>query len=88
MSVKIIVPASLHEITASRVVEVNGATVKEAMDDFTGRFPGAYEKLFGADGKLLPYIQVFLNKGGSAAEMETRVKDGDEIWLLFVIQGG
>jgi molybdopterin converting factor small subunit len=88
VSVKIIVPASLHEITGSKVVEVSGATVEEALGDFTKRFPGAYEKLFGKDGKLLPYIQVFLNKGGSAAEMESRLKDGDEIWLLFVIQGG
>ena len=88
MSVKIIVPASLHEMTGSKVVEVSGATVKEALDDFTKRFPDASEKLFDADGKLLPYIQVFLNKGGSAADLETRVKDGDELWLLFVIQGG
>jgi len=88
VSVKIIVPASLHEMTGSKVVEVSGATVKEVLGDFTGRFPDASEKLFDADGKLLPYIQVFLNKGGLAAEMESRLKDGDEIWLLFVIQGG
>ena len=88
MSVKIIVPASLHEMTGSKVVEMGGATVKEALGDFTRRFPETLEKLFDADGKLLSYIQVFLNKEGTAAEMETRVKDGDEIWLLFVIQGG
>ena len=90
MSVKLHIPQFLKHLTNEvKVIDVQGTTVGECLKDFVGCFPGAEELLFDKNGKILSYIDVYVN-GGSAYPEELRksVHDGDEIFIIFLISGG
>jgi molybdopterin converting factor small subunit len=90
MAIRIEIPTPLREHTAGKSeVEVNAATVREALADLVKQFPAIGPKLF-IDGKLRPYINIFLNDEDIRYldEMETVVKDGQIVALIPAVAGG
>ena len=69
------------------VVEVNGSTVGECLKHLVEQFPKL--KLFNKDGKLLPYLGIYVN-GESAypKQLDKPVKDGDELSIILMVGGG
>ena len=90
MSFNVNIPAILHHLTNGlSVVQVDGDTIGQGLEQLVVRFPGINKVLFDVDGKLLNYIDVLVN-GESAypEDLARRVKDGDEIHLELMIVGG
>ncbi|HEY1190993.1 MAG TPA: ubiquitin-like small modifier protein 1 [Gemmata sp.] len=90
MAIKIQIPTPMREQTGGKAeVEVTGATVKDALADLVRQYPGVEPKLF-ADGKVRPYINVFLNDEDVRYldEMDTAVTDGVVLALIPAVAGG
>ncbi len=71
-------------------VQATGATVAELLADINSRHPGFKGQMFGEDGKLHRFVNVYLNDedirytGG----IDTAVKPGDVIDILPALAGG
>lgn len=71
-------------------VEAHGSTVAELLDDIDARHPGFKGQMYGEDGKLHRFVNVYLNdedirySGGA----DTPVKAGDVIDILPALAGG
>lgn len=90
MAIKVQIPTPMREQTGGKAeVEVTGATVKAALADLVRQYPGVESKLF-ADGKVRPYINVFLNDEDIRYldEMDTAVTDGVIVALIPAVAGG
>lgn len=90
MAIKVQIPTPMREQTGGKAeVEVAGGTVKAALDDLVRQFPGVESKLFD-NGKLRPYINVFVNDEDIRYldEMDTAVADGVVVALIPAVAGG
>ncbi len=90
MSVRVEIPTPLREHTAGKSeVEVAAGTVQDALADLIKQYPSIGPKLFN-DGKLRPYINIFLNDEDIRYldEMQTIVKDGQLVALIPAVAGG
>ena len=90
MSIKIYIPLPLHKHTNEQlVVEVNGGTVSECLDNLAKQYPDIGKKLFDKNGKLQSYLIIYVNKLAVYPEgLSKPVKDGDDLHILFLIEGG
>lgn len=90
MAVKI----NLHESHRSDaggldVVETEGNTVGDCINDLIAQYPGLKEKLFDTKGKLRNTIEIYLNmETAYPDELKKKVKPGDEIFLTILLAGG
>jgi molybdopterin/thiamine biosynthesis adenylyltransferase/rhodanese-related sulfurtransferase/molybdopterin converting factor small subunit len=91
MSVTIQIPTPLRRFTGeSGDVEVEGATVEEALADLTRRHPSLKAHLYTADGTLRSFVNIFLNDD-DVRHLErgaTRVAAGDTLTIIPSIAGG
>ncbi len=73
-----------------RVVEVEGATIGDAVQSLVGRHPGLAGQLLTPEGELHRFVNVFLNGQDVRylAGLQTPVGERDEIRLLPAIAGG
>ena len=72
-----------------RSANVSGGTVGECLDNIEGMFPGIKGRLVNREGKLKPYITILLNGENTyPEELSKPVSDGDEISIVFIIDGG
>ena len=70
-------------------VEVIGTTVGGCIKDFMTKYPQMESYLCEHPGEICPIIQIFHNGLSiSLNELDTPVKDGDEIFPLLMIGGG
>jgi len=71
-------------------VEVDGATVGEALDALLVQFPDLREQLFSGEGSLNRFVNVYVNGRDVRYEQElaTPVKESDEVILLPAMAGG
>jgi molybdopterin converting factor small subunit len=90
MSVQIDIPPLLRHVTdGETAAKVKGSTVGECLNDFIRQYPKTKRWLFDKDGKLLRYVEVYVNKVTTyPEELATPVNDGDEISIVYVIAGG
>ncbi len=90
MSVRInIRPVLAHFTDGQTVVEVKGSTVGQCLDDLVQQFPKVKKVLFGKDGGLRNYVEVYINRESAYPdELAKPVKDGDELNLALIIAGG
>lgn len=73
----------------SHKFEVNGGTVKECLDLFVAEFPQVEEILFNHEGELYGYINIFVNNESCLSEgLDKPVMDGDEIYILTIVDSG
>ncbi len=78
-----------HLTNNQSTVEVNGKTVGECLGRLVERFPGMKPKLFGKNGKLLNYVDIYVNTESSyPEELAKAVKDGDKLSVTLIIAGG
>ena len=90
MSVKIHIRPGLEQLAQGQpVVEVKGSTVGECLNNLIKLFPDIKPALFADNGKVLDYVDIFVNGQSSYPdELARAVKDGDELHILRVIGGG
>ncbi|MFC1967112.1 MoaD/ThiS family protein [Chloroflexota bacterium] len=69
------------------VIEVEGKTIMESLRNLVAAFPQL--KLFDDKGKLLDFYGIYLNnKQVLPKEMAAPVRDGDEIVIVVMVEGG
>ena len=70
-------------------VEVEGSTVRECLEALVDRFPDMEKELFGKKGDLRNLIEIYINlESAYPNELAKPVKDGDEIYITFMLAGG
>jgi molybdopterin synthase sulfur carrier subunit len=85
------IPAPLLSYTSGNtLVEVNGQTVFDAMNDLTHKHPALRPHLFNAAGELRPYVKLFLNQEDirQFSGVQTALKPEDVLFLVPSISGG
>ena len=90
MSVEIHIPQFLQHLARDvKIVEVNGRTVGECLNDLVKQFPKLEARLFDKNGELLKYLVVLVN-GESAypEELVQPVNDRDKLHIINIIAGG
>ncbi len=90
MSVRVKIHQTLRHLTNSQAkAEVNGNTVCHCLNDLVKQFPGIKPKLFDKKGKLLNYVEIYINLESSyPEELAKPVKDGDELSITLILAGG
>ena len=67
-------------------VPVEAATVQDAMEELNRRWPGLRDRLCNETPSLRRHIRVFAR--GEIAALETRLSEGDEVFVVTAISGG
>ena len=85
------IPPVLRPKTGGQAeVEAGGSDVGEVLRSLTGEFPDTQDQLFGEDGELNRYVNVYLNDEDVRVldGLGTAVKDGDSVVILPAMAGG
>lgn len=91
MPKKVRIPTPLRKLTNNEeLVEVNGATVAEAITELQARYPGIQERLMDEKGEVRRFVNVYVNEEDIRflKNQNTPLKDGDEISIIPAIAGG
>jgi molybdopterin converting factor small subunit len=90
MSVRICMQYFLPHLTNDQeIVEVEGKTIRECLEDFCRRYPKARRWIFREDGEMANFTDVFVNlKSTFPGELDQPVQDGDELFLMLMLSGG
>jgi molybdopterin synthase sulfur carrier subunit len=72
------------------VASANGATVGALIDDMESNHPGMKERLCDEEGQVRRFVNIFVNGEDIRFlnNLETPVKDGDEVSVVPAIAGG
>lgn len=90
MAIKVQIPTPMREQAGGNSeVVVTGGTVQATLDDLVRQHPALTAKLYD-NGKLRPYINIFVNDEDIRYldELETAVKDGEIVALIPAVAGG
>ena len=88
---KVVIPTPLRQYAGKQAsVEVAARTVGEALDSLTTQNPDLRKHLFGDDGKLRAFVNVYLNDEDVRylAQENTPVQENDTISIVPSIAGG
>ena len=82
-------PTLRNETEGARVVEAEGGTVRELLDDLTARFPALRGQLL-EDDEIAPFVNVYVEGEDVRTRdgLETAVEDGSTVILLPAMAGG
>jgi molybdopterin synthase sulfur carrier subunit len=91
MSVQVRVPTPLRRFTGgAEEVIANGTTVAALVDDLESNHPGMKERICDEGGKVRRFVNIFVNGDDIRFlnNLDTPVKDGDEVSIVPAIAGG
>jgi len=89
--VEVRVPAPLRAATqGAKVVQGEGGTIGELLDDLTRRYPGIKPGLFDAAGVLRQFVNVYVNDEDIRylGRLEAPLGPGDTVSILPAVAGG
>ena len=84
------IPPTLRAETAgAAAVEADGSTVRELLDDLTGRFPALRERIY-PEGELARFVNVYVEGEDVRTRdgLETPVREAGTVILLPAMAGG
>jgi molybdopterin synthase sulfur carrier subunit len=90
MSIKVQIPTPMRQHTDGQTtVEVAGTTVKTVLDALAVRYPAITGRLF-ENGQVRRFVNLYLNDEDVRYlnNMDTPVKDGDELAIIPAVAGG
>lgn len=91
MTVKVRIPSPLRNYTnGADVIEASGADVGQVLNSLKTQAGGIETRLFKAPNQLNRFVNVYLNDEDIRflKNLETPVKEGDEISIVPAIAGG
>jgi molybdopterin synthase sulfur carrier subunit len=91
MSVTVRVPPVFRTMTSGQSqVSVEGSTVQEVLDSLEAAHPGFTAKLFDDEGKLVRYVNVFVDDDDVRVldGLGTPVPDGVTVSIMQAVAGG
>ena len=69
------------------VVEVNGTTLGEVLNDLDRRFRGIRFRVVDEQDRLRPHVRFFIN-GADTREIAAPLCEGDRIYIVGALSGG
>ena len=91
MSIRVRIPAPLRAVTEGQgEVEIDGASVGDALGALEQRYPQIRNRLRDDQGELRRFVNLYVNGedirflGG----MQTALKSGDEVSIIPAVAGG
>lgn len=91
MPIQVRIPTPLRKLTGgAESVIASGSTIAAIVQDLERRHPGLKERICDADGKVRRFVNVYVNGDDIRfqSNLDTPVKDGDEISIVPAIAGG
>ena len=91
MAATVRIPTPLRKLTNNdELVEVNAATISDAINELQSRYPGIKERLLDETGAVRRFVNVYVNEEDIRflQNQQTKLKDGDEISIIPAIAGG
>ncbi len=91
MNIRVRIPTPLRKLTGEQdVVLASGDTVGEVIQWLTKTYPGLSERLKDEQGEVRRFINIYLNDEDIRfiKNLETPVKEGDQISIIPAIAGG
>ena len=91
MAVRVRIPSPLRNYTnGADVVDAAGASVGEVLSNLTAAASGIESRLFKGPNQLNRFVNIYLNDEDIRflKNLDTAVKDGDEISIIPAIAGG
>jgi molybdopterin synthase sulfur carrier subunit len=85
------IPTPLRKLTAGlEEVTAQGKTVGELLVDLERQYPGIKERLCDESGQVRRFVNIFQNDEDIRflSNLETPIKDSDEISIVPAIAGG
>jgi molybdopterin converting factor small subunit len=86
------IPTPLRNLTdGNATVEVDAGSVATALNDLVEKYPALQGNLFGADGKLRSFVNVYLNDDDIrylSLKEDAPTSPSDEINIIPSIAGG
>ena len=90
--VKVLIPAVMSSSTnGERELDIDGNTVIEVIDELSKKYgKGFKNKVIDNEGNLKPIINVYVNDENIKflEDLQTKLKDKDEILFLPAVSGG
>jgi molybdopterin converting factor small subunit len=78
----------LRSYTAARgVVDAEGATLAELLDDLDRRFPGLRFRIIDEQDRIRPHIKLFVNQD-QVHTLAAPLAIGDQIHIVCALSGG
>lgn len=90
MSIKVHIPTPMRQHTDGQaVVEGQGGSVQELLDNLGKTFPGLVGRIF-ENGQVRRFVNLYLNDEDVRYldNLKTPVKDGDEMSIIPAVAGG
>ena len=91
MAVEVRIPTVFRKYTQGRsLVEVEGGTLSDVIEQLNTTFPGFKEQVLTESGDLHRFVNVYLNDEDVRylEKLGTKVSDGDTVSLLPSVAGG
>jgi molybdopterin synthase sulfur carrier subunit len=91
MAVKIRIPTPLRKLTNNEeLVEVSPGTIGGAIQELQSRYPGIQDRLVDESGAVRRFVNVYVNEEDIRflENLQTPLKDGDEVSIIPAIAGG
>jgi molybdopterin synthase sulfur carrier subunit len=91
MPVQVRIPTPLRRFTGgAEEVPASGATVSAVVNDLERQFGGIKERLCDEEGRVRRFVNIYLNGDDIRFldNLDTSVKDGDELSIVPAIAGG
>jgi MoaD family protein len=85
------IPTPLRKLTQGKEeVSATGSTVAELIADLEKSYPGIKERICDADGGVRRFVNIFVREEDIRflQNLDTPVKDGDEVSIVPAIAGG
>ncbi len=89
--ITVTIPTALRpQVDNQDTVTLSGSSVKEVLGSLTAKYPDLGKRLFKADNELNRFINLYVNDEDIRFldDLDTPVKNGDELSIVPAIAGG
>jgi molybdopterin synthase sulfur carrier subunit len=91
MAVQVRIPTPLRKYTGGKeAVSVDGASIVTVIENLEKNHPGLKDRICEADGSVRRFVNLYVNGDDIRFldNLQSKVKDGDEISIVPAIAGG
>ena len=91
MAIEVRIPSLLRRLTGgSRIVQSQGETLRELLDNLERQHPGFKERILNVEGGLSRFVAIYVNDEDVRflGELDAEIKEGDFVSILPAVAGG
>ena len=74
----------------SLILDIQGTTLQDLLDDLLSQYPKLKEKMLDSNGNIDSFVNIFVNDKPTFTNQESNIElnEGDEILIFPAIAGG